>query len=130
MNNESTVLEINGLNKCFGPTIANKDISFSLQKGEIRGLAGENGSGKSTLLSIIAGISQKDTGKMTVNGSEYSPKNPLDANANKISIVVQELGVVNNLPVGLNIFLGRTGQFTKGGIINLKKLYQAANDQL
>jgi len=46
-----------------------KSISFSAKAGEIIGLIGENGSGKSTLLRIIAGIYEKDRGKIMVNGS-------------------------------------------------------------
>ena len=53
------ILEIKGLCKYFGSTIANKNIDFCLQRGEIRGLAGENGSGKSTLLQQIAGINKR-----------------------------------------------------------------------
>lgn len=124
------ILQIEGLNKSFGPTHANKNINFSLKKGEVRGLAGENGSGKSTLLSQISGIYSKDSGTMHKDGDLYEPKNPLDANAKKIAIVVQELGLVNTLPAGINIFLGKTEQFSRFGVVNLKKVYQAANEQL
>ena len=41
-----------------------KDVSFEAEKGEIIGIIGENGSGKSTLLRIIAGIYNKDEGKI------------------------------------------------------------------
>ena len=78
------ILEIKGLCKYFGSTIANKNIDFCLQRGEIRGLAGENGSGKSTLLQQIAGIYLKDEGTMLLNGKEYNPHNPIDAKKNKI----------------------------------------------
>lgn len=129
MSNNGNVLEINGLSKYFGSTKANIDINFSLKKGEVRGLIGENGSGKSTLISQIAGIYPSDSGTMTVNGKSYSPHSPLDAYESKISMVVQELGVISGLPAGVNVFLGRTKQFTKNGIISLKKLYKAANEQ-
>ncbi len=122
-----TILEIRGLNKYFGPTHANRSIDFKLKRGEIRGLIGENGSGKSTLLSQIAGIHSKDSGVMLLNGKEYSPRSPLDAYERKISMVVQELGVVGALPAGVNIFLGRTGGFTRNGIISLNNLNKAAS---
>jgi len=121
-----TVLEIRGLHKYFGPTHANKNINFTLKKGEIKGLIGENGSGKSTLLSQIAGIYKYDEGEMLLNGKPYAPANPLDANRAKIAMVTQELGVVDKLPVGINVFLGRLDQFAKNGVVNLKKLNQAA----
>ena len=123
------ILEIRSLNKYFGPTHANKNINFVLNKGEIRGLAGENGSGKSTLISQIAGVQLPDSGEMLVNGEAFCPRSPLDAYKQKISMVLQELGVVGNLPVGVNVFLGRTGQFTKNGLVSLKALNRAAAEQ-
>ena len=128
MNNE-VILEIRKLNKRFGPTHANKDINFTLKRGEIRGLIGENGSGKSTLLSQIAGIQRCDSGEMFVNGEKYDPNSPLDANKHGISMVMQELGVVGNLSAGVNVFLGRTSQFSKFGVISMKKMNRAAQEQ-
>jgi ribose transport system ATP-binding protein len=121
------ILEVKGICKYFGSTIANNNIDFYLQRGEIRGLAGENGSGKSTLLQQIAGIYLKDKGTMLLNGKEYNPRNPMDAKKNKIGIVVQELGVLNTLPAGINVFAGNWKKFSKFGIINLKQMYREAN---
>jgi len=128
MTSSENILEIKGLNKFFGYTKANIDIDFNLKKGEIRGLIGENGSGKSTLISQIAGIHKKDSGTMLLNGEVYDPVSPLDAYENKISMVVQELGIISSLPAGVNVFLGRTKQFTKNGIVSLSKLKKAANE--
>lgn len=122
----SKLLEIRGLNKHFGPTWANRNIDFSLEKGEIRGLIGENGSGKSTLISQIAGIHIPDSGEMLVNGELYRPRSALDAYKYKISMILQELGVVGNLPAGPNVFFGRLDQFKKYGIINRKAINRAA----
>ncbi len=123
------VLEIKKLNKYFGPTHANKEIDFTVKKGEIKGLIGENGSGKSTLISQIAGLYSRDSGTILVDGKEYNPHSALDANAIGISMVMQELGVVGSLPAGVNVFLGRTSQFTKNGVISLKALNKAAAEQ-
>jgi ribose transport system ATP-binding protein len=123
------ILEVRGLCKSFGPTVANRDIDFTLRRGEIHGLIGENGSGKSTLISQIAGLYGSDSGTMTLDGAAYSPRSPLEANAARVSMVVQELGVVGSLPAGVNVFLGRTGQFSKFGIVNLKALTRAAREQ-
>ena len=123
------LLEIKELNKYFGPTHANKNINFTVKKGEIKGLIGENGSGKSTLISQIAGLYSRDTGTMLFDGKEYNPNSPVDANDCGISMVMQELGVVGSLPAGVNVFLGRTAQFTKNGIVSLKALNKAASEQ-
>lgn len=130
MSGDTCMLKIEHIGKTFGPTVANKDISLEFYPGEVRGLAGENGSGKSTLMSIIAGIQRHDTGTMFKDGVEYRPVSPVDANGKKIGIVVQELGLVNSLPVGINIFLGRTGRFSRCGVINLGKLYAEAEREL
>ncbi len=50
------LFEARHMHKAFGPTIALKDVDFTLRRGEIRGLIGENGSGKSTLLRAISGF--------------------------------------------------------------------------
>jgi ribose transport system ATP-binding protein len=127
MSNEN-ILEIRGLSKSFGSTKANVNIDFTVKKGEIKGLIGENGSGKSTLLSQIAGVYGSDAGEMLLDGNHYEPSSPLDANNSKIAMVMQELGVVSKLPVGINVYLGRLGKFSKGGVINVKKLNQTVED--
>ena len=127
MSSDECLLRIEGLDKRFSATHANKNISLTLSRGEVRGLAGENGSGKSTLLSQIAGIYRSDAGRMYINGKEYAPQSPLDANDRGIAMVMQELGLVNALPAGINVYLGKTKQFSRFGFVNLKKIYQAAN---
>jgi ribose transport system ATP-binding protein len=120
------IFEVHGLNKSFGSTHANKNVNLSIRKGEIRGLIGENGSGKSTLISQIAGIYPSDSGEMRIGGQPYAPQSPVDAYRHHISMVMQELGVIGNLPVGVNVFLGRTRQFTKYGVLNIKAMNRAA----
>ncbi len=117
-----TLLKIEGLNKSFGITHANVNVNLELDRGEIRGLAGENGSGKSTLLSQIAGIYRSDSGKMILNGKEYAPHSPIEANSRKIAMVVQELGMVGSLPASVNIYLGKTKFF-----VSMKELQQEAD---
>ena len=64
---------------------------------------------------------------MLLNGKEYNPHNPIDAKKNKIGIVVQELGVLNTLPAGINVFAGNWKKYSRFGIVNLKQMYQEAN---
>lgn len=130
MSQNEIIFEAKGINKYFGPTHANRDIDFAVRRGEIHALAGENGSGKSTLLSIICGIQQCDIGTMTINGEEYSPKNPIEANAKKIGFVVQELGLINTLSVAVNMYIGRMEGYKKFGILNMNRIYEDAKKEL
>ena len=118
----NTVLELRGLTKTFGSTRANVDIHISFGKGEVHGIAGENGSGKSTLLSQISGMLQSDSGDMLLKGQPYKPSSPVEAINSGIAMVVQELGVIGNLPAGVNIYLGRMHEVTKNGIVNMRKI--------
>ncbi|MGE5224532.1 MAG: ATP-binding cassette domain-containing protein, partial [Omnitrophica WOR_2 bacterium] len=54
----TTVLEIRGVSKHFPGVLANDQVSFDLQQGEIHALLGENGAGKTTLMNILYGLYQ------------------------------------------------------------------------
>ena len=58
------MLEVEGLTKQFGGVIANNEISFSVQEGEILGLIGPNGAGTSTLLELLTGLHAPDRGTL------------------------------------------------------------------
>lgn len=120
------LLRVEHLHKRFGITHANNDICMSLNRGEIRALAGENGSGKSTLTSIISGMQPFDEGAMFLKDQEYQPQSPLQANQAKVAMVVQELGVITSLTGAMNIFLGKTDQFKKMGLVDTKAIQRAA----
>ena len=69
-----------------------------------------------------------DEGTIFLKGKEYKPSSPLEANTNKVAMVVQELGVITSMTGAMNIFMGKTEQFKSGGFINTKKMVQAARD--
>ena len=124
------ILQVEDIQKRFGRTRVLEDISFSLEQGQAMAIIGSSGSGKSTLLTQIAGIQPSDSGEMFLNGTPYKPRSPLDATSSGVAIVVQELGLVPNLPAGINVFLGNTKRFSRFGIINNRKVYEAANQAL
>lgn len=127
--NGGIILQTHKICKDFGPTHANRKIDLTIARGDIRGLAGENGSGKSTLASIICGIQQPTSGTMEKDGTVYSPASPIEASESfKVAMVVQELGVIPTLTGAANIFLGKTKQFEKGGLIDTKAMQQAAQN--
>ncbi|HEX2942143.1 MAG TPA: ATP-binding cassette domain-containing protein [Rhodopila sp.] len=64
----TALLEVKGVTKRFGGLVANKDISFSINAGEILGLIGPNGSGKSTVMKCIMGIEKPNAGEVLIDG--------------------------------------------------------------
>ncbi|MGN6468348.1 MAG: ATP-binding cassette domain-containing protein [Rhizobiaceae bacterium] len=66
------MLEVSGLTKRFGGLVAVKDISFTVNSGEILGLIGPNGSGKSTAMKAIVGIEKPNAGSVRVDGVEVA----------------------------------------------------------
>ena len=123
-------LEIKGMTKTFGPTVALDNVSVSIHGGEVYGLIGENGSGKSTLSSIIAGIQPADSGEMTLDGAPYKPESMLDAQAHSIAMIVQEMGSIPHILVADNIFVGKERRFRKGLFVNKKEMYAEAKKAL
>ncbi|MED5510941.1 MAG: ABC transporter ATP-binding protein [Pseudomonadota bacterium] len=62
------MLDVNTLNKTFGPNRAVQNLSFSLQSGEVLCLLGANGAGKTTTLNMLLGFTQPDSGEATLDG--------------------------------------------------------------
>jgi ribose transport system ATP-binding protein len=98
-------LELVGVSKSLGGVAALRDVSFTLEAGEIHGLVGENGAGKSTLMKIIAGVHTEFDGVMKIDGKPIRPRSARDALNNSIGMVHQELSVVADLSVAENVFL-------------------------
>ena len=113
-------IEIKNMYKNFGATHALVDVSFSFNKGEIRGLIGENGSGKSTVSSIIAGIQQPTSGEMFLFGEKWAPRTSLEAQNAGIAMIVQEAGTIARISVAENIFLGNYKPFMRHLAVNRK----------
>jgi simple sugar transport system ATP-binding protein len=100
------VLEISGVSKRFGQTLANDDISLCLGKGEIVALLGENGAGKTTLMSILFGHYVPDAGRVRVDGRDLPPGKPRAAIRAGIGMVHQHFSLAPNLTVLENVTTG------------------------
>ncbi|MDR1043004.1 MAG: sugar ABC transporter ATP-binding protein [Clostridiales Family XIII bacterium] len=122
--NEEYVLQLSHIRKEFPGVIALKDVSLEVRKGEILALVGENGAGKSTLIKTCSGAVIPTSGKIIVNGKEYSSMSPQLAAENGIAIIYQEFNNVKELSAAENLFLGRP--IKKGFIIDRKAMEKAA----
>lgn len=124
------IIDIKHMCKNFGPTKALRDVDVSFYRGEIRGLVGENGSGKSTITSILAGMQKATSGEMFYKGQPWNPKNMVDAQRHGISMVLQEANTIPNCTVAENIFAGRFNEFTKFGLLDMKRVNREAQQML
>ena len=91
----------------FPGVIALNEVSFQLRPSEVHVILGENGAGKSTLVKILSGINTPSSGSVTINGKKYSKLSPHESSINKISIIYQELSVINELSIAENLFVGK-----------------------
>jgi ABC-2 type transport system ATP-binding protein len=66
------MIEVEGLTKRYGATVAVDDLSFTVPRGQVTGFLGPNGSGKSTTMRIILGLDAPSDGRVTVNGQPYT----------------------------------------------------------
>ena len=102
----TALLEISGLSKAYPGVVANDDVSFAIQPGEVHALLGENGAGKSTLVKMIYGLVKPDRGEMRLSGAPYAPIAPRAARAAGVAMVFQHFSLFEALSVAENIALG------------------------
>ena len=100
------LLQLRGIHKRFGPTIALAGVDLDVQKGEVHAIIGENGAGKSTLVNVLSGTIRPDAGDISLNGAPYHPLSPFDARRVGIAYIHQELSLCPHLSVAENILLG------------------------
>ena len=84
----SSVIEVTGMTKRFGPLTAVNDISFHVERGEIFGLLGKNGAGKTTTVEILEGYQTPNAGAVAVLG--INPNDGGGAWKDRIGLVLQE----------------------------------------
>jgi len=100
-----TYLKISAINKSFGvekPVL--KNFSLDIDRGQVISLVGESGSGKSTLLRIIAGLENKNSGDVILEGEQIlGPKENLVPGYDEIQLVFQEYDLFPNSTVEENI---------------------------
>lgn len=99
-------IRFENITKIFGDVVANNNISFSIEKGEVISILGENGSGKTTLLNVLDGIYQQDEGRIYIDGNEVNIKSPRDAFSYGIGMVHQHFKLVEVLTATENVVLG------------------------
>lgn len=121
---EEYVLQLQHIRKEYPGVVALKDVTLELKAGEILALIGENGAGKSTLIKCCSGAVIPTSGKIIVNGKEFSSMTPQLASENGIAIIYQEFNNVKELSAAENLFLGRP--IRKGIVIDKRAMEEEA----
>ncbi|MEC5318356.1 sugar ABC transporter ATP-binding protein [Brenneria populi subsp. brevivirga] len=102
--NTIPLIALRTLSKSFGGHQALKNITLTLNKGEVHCLAGANGCGKSTLIKAISGVYAPDEGsEIIIDGKSYSRLTPDRARYLGIQVIYQDLSLFPNLTVAENI---------------------------
>ncbi len=125
-----TLMDIKGISKEFPGVKALSDVSFSIYKGEVRGLVGENGAGKSTLIKTIMGVHRQSAGEIDYyyDGKAVHIANPMDAGKKGLLADYQDIAVARELSITENFFMGRL--LTKNGIVDWKTMHETTQKML
>ena len=100
---EASGVQLRGVRKTYGDTVALASLDLVARPGEITGIAGPNGAGKSTMIKLLAGEETPDAGEILVEGEPWSPA----IGAQRVAVVHQEPQLFPNLTVAENLTIGR-----------------------
>ncbi len=116
--------------KKFPGVTALSGITFEILAGEVHVLLGENGAGKSTLMKILSGVHKPTSGSIVLGEQEFKSLSPKDSRDNGISVIYQELSVINELSIQENLFIGRLPMKKLGPlkVVDYKLINQQATE--
>jgi len=100
------MLTVTGLEARYGAILALRDISLTVEEGELVALVGPNGAGKSTTLAVIAGLHRPSRGSVLFEGKSLAGRAPEDVARLGVSMVPENRGVFPTLTVAENLRLG------------------------
>lgn len=104
------MLAVNAINVKYGPIHAVRDVSLSVETGEIVTIIGANGAGKSTILKTLVGLLRSGTGEILLNGESLSSLSPAAIVSRGIALVPEGRRVFPRLDVLDNLLLGGYGK--------------------
>jgi ABC-type uncharacterized transport system ATPase subunit len=112
--------------------IAIKDVSFSLQQGEILGIAGVGGNGQSELAEVIVGVRKATGGKVLINGKDLTNRSPQEIIQQKVAHIPEDrmsMGLVRDFTVAENMILEThaTPPFARGWLLNQRVIDEYAD---
>lgn len=124
----TAAISISHITKAFPGVVALEDVSLEISSGELHAICGENGAGKSTLMKILSGVITQYDGELHIRGTPVQFRNTRDAEVSGISMIHQELNLVDELSVAANLFLGR--ELSRWGILDDRRMETTARELL
>ncbi|MBS0880575.1 ATP-binding cassette domain-containing protein [Pantoea sp. JGM49] len=102
-----SVVRLQGVSRRFGQTQALRDVSLTVQKGEILGLIGRSGAGKSTLIRCLNGLEQPDEGVIEIEGRKITglSEKQLQSVRSRVGMVFQHFNLLSAKTVAQNVAL-------------------------
>ena len=100
------LLEVTGLTKRYGGLIANANVTFDVNEGEIVGIIGPNGAGKSTLFDLITGFQPPNAGCVLLDGRDITGLRPDRISHLGVARTFQKLKPFLDLTVTENVIVG------------------------
>jgi ABC-type branched-subunit amino acid transport system ATPase component len=99
----STVLEVDGVSRSFGPVHALRNASLTVERNSITALIGPNGSGKTTMFNVITGYLRADAGRIRFDGHDVTAARPAALYRRGLSRTFQQARVFGQLTVEENL---------------------------
>ncbi|MDA8136663.1 MAG: ABC transporter ATP-binding protein [Desulfobacteraceae bacterium] len=130
-----SLLTADTIGKTFGGVIALKDVSLTVEKGEIVGMIGPNGSGKTTFINNLSGLYAPTSGQFMFNGEDITGLPAHVITGKGISRTFQNLRVFPNISVLENILIGLHCKISTSlwdvyaGVLKTRKVEQQAREK-
>jgi branched-chain amino acid transport system ATP-binding protein len=112
----TVLLEAKGIGKRFGGVQALKDVSLSIDTGEIYGLIGPNGAGKTTFFNVLTGLYARDAGEVLLAGEQLQLGSPHAVTRAGIARTFQNIRLFGNMSALENVMVGRHARTRAGAL--------------
>jgi ABC-type sugar transport system ATPase subunit len=116
---DSPVLRLRAAWKLFGHVTALRSVDLDVYAGQVLAIVGDNGAGKSTLVKALVGVNRLDRGELQVNDATIDRVDPRIMRRLGLSVVFQDLALVETLDVATNMYLGQP--IRRGGVFLRKR---------
>ena len=122
------LLEIQDISISFGGVHALRNVSFTVEKGQLAAVIGPNGAGKTSLLNCISGFYKPTQGKVLFQGEDITPLPPFKVAQKGVARTFQNVELFSNMNVIDNLLLGRHNYFKGGYFRNALMGYRSKDE--